>query len=221
MKVIITGATGMVGKGILLECLKNDKISEVLVIGRKSVEMNHGKLKEIVHKDFFNLESIKDELTGYDACFFSLGISSFRMNEEDYTRITYDLTMSFAKVLFSLNPTMVFNYISGAGTDGTEKGKSMWARVKGKTENDLRNLGFKGSYGFRPGLIKPERGLKTQTGIYKIFMPLARGLYPIVNLFAPNSAVDTGQIARAMIYVSENLPNMKVLEPRDINKYAH
>ena len=165
MKVIITGATGMVGKGVLLECLSNESVTSVLVINRKSVDVQHPKLKEIIHKDFFDLSTIRNELTGYNACFFSLGISAFRQSEETYTRITYDLTMNFAKELLALNKDMTFIYVSGTGTDSTEKGRTMWARVKGKTENDIFELGFKNAYAFRPAYIKPEANAPSSTPV--------------------------------------------------------
>lgn len=220
MKVIITGATGMVGRGVLRECLVNPIITDVLVVGRKSVGIKHDKLIEIIHEDFFNLNAIEEDLAGYDACFFCLGVSSFRMNERDYSKITYELTLNFAKLLADKNPNFVFNYVSGAGTDATEKGNSMWARVKGKTENDLKKLPYKRSFAFRPGIIKPEKSLPTQTKLYKLLMPLVRGLYPIVKWIAPNAAVTTQQIALAMIYVVRHNPSIGVLESKQINQYS-
>ncbi|UCG28530.1 MAG: hypothetical protein JSV24_04000, partial [Bacteroidales bacterium] len=153
MKIVITGATGMVGKGVLYECLDNPDIKDVLIVNRTPVGMDHPKMEEILIPDFFDLEGITKDLAGFDACFFCLGVSSFRMSEENYTRITYDLTLNFAQTFLKQNRDSVFCYISGAGTDSSEKGRIMWARVKGKTENDLLKLPFKASYMFRPGFI--------------------------------------------------------------------
>ena len=160
IKAIITGATGMVGEGVLHECLLSPDVESVLVINRRPCGVSHSKLKEIIHKDFFDLSPIKDQLKHYNACYFCAGISSVGKKEDEYTRITYDLTMNFAKTLVELYPDMTFTYISGLGTDSTEKGKIMWARVKGKTENDLMKLPFKASYMFRPGFIQPTKSLK-------------------------------------------------------------
>jgi len=165
--VIITGATGMIGKGVLLECLDSDLISEVLVIGRNSIGMQHPKLKELVHRDFSNFSDVRSQLAGYDACFFCLGISAAGLNEEQYKRITYNFTLALAKTLFELNPQMTFNYVSGQGTDSSEKSRMMWARVKGKTENDLLTMGFKHAFMFRPGMIIPLRGIKSRTKSYQ------------------------------------------------------
>lgn len=166
-KVIITGATGMVGKGILLECLDHNEISEVLVIGRSSVKMNHPKLKELIHADFTDFSKVKDQLKSYDGCFYGLGISADGLSEAQYRKISYDFTMSLAKTLLELNPGSTFNYVSGQGTDATEKGRMMWARVKGKTENDLLNMGFKQAFMFRPGIIIPLRSIKSGTKSYQ------------------------------------------------------
>ena len=157
-KVIITGATGMVGKGVMLECLESSKIEEVLVINRTSLGMQHPKLIEILLQDFQNVSSLKEKLSGYDACFFCMGVSVIGLSEEDYLRITYLTTKSFVDTLYQINPNMVFNYVSGAGTDSSENGGTMWARVKGKTENMIFGKGFKDAYAFRPGAIIPEKG---------------------------------------------------------------
>jgi hypothetical protein len=215
-KVIITGATGMVGKGILLECLDHEAISEVLVIGRNSIELKHPKLKELIHKDFADFSEVKNQLKGYDACFFSLGISAAGLTEEQYTRITYTFTLSLAKTLKELNPKMTFNYVSGQGTDSTEKGRMMWGRVKGKTENDLLKMGFKEAYMFRPGAIIPLRGIKSRTKsyqfMYNYFMWLVKGIKAI----SPNSVVSTTQIGLAMINSMLKGYDKKVLTPKDI-----
>jgi NADPH:quinone reductase-like Zn-dependent oxidoreductase len=215
-KVIITGATGMVGKGILLECLDHEEISEVLVIGRNSMGMKHPKLKELIHKDFADFSEVKNQLKGYDACFFSLGISAAGLSEEQYTRITHTFTFSLAKTLRELNPEMTFNYVSGQGTDSTEKGRMMWARVKGKTENNLLKMGFKGAYMFRPGAIIPLRGIKSRTKSYQFMYDYFMWLVKGIKAISPNSVVSTTQIGLAMINSMLKGYDKKVLGPRDI-----
>lgn len=217
-KVIITGATGMVGKGVLLECLDHESISEVLVINRSSLGMEHPKLKEILLKDFAQLETVQNQLKGYDACFFCMGVSVLGLNEESYTQITYNITKKFTDVLYALNPNMVFNYVSGAGTDSTEKGRSMWARVKGRTENYVLNKGFKDAYAFRPGGIIPERGIKSRTGWYNAFYVLTRPLFPLMK--KSKSITTTTRIGQAMIYTLFHSQESKHLESKDINAMA-
>ena len=215
-KVILTGATGMVGKGVMLECLDHEAIDKVLVIGRNSIKMEHPKLKELVHKDFTDYSGVKDQLSGYDACFFCLGISAAGLSEDQYTKITYDYTLLLAKTLFKNNPQMTFNYVSGQGTDSTKQGRMMWARVKGKTENDLLNMGFKQAFMFRPGAIIPLRGIKSRTKsyqfIYDYFMWLVKGIKAI----SPNSVVNTTQIGLAMINAMLKGYDKNVLKPKDI-----
>lgn len=216
MKVIITGATGMVGKGILLECLDHESISEILVIGRSKVGIEHPKLKELIHKDFTNFSDVKEKLNDYDACFFSLGISSQGLNKEDYKIITYDFTLALAKTLFEINPEMTFNYVSAAGADSLEKSRMFWACVRGKTENDLLQMGFKQAFMFRPGAIIPLRGTKSKTKstqfLYDYFMWLVKA----IKAFAPNLVVDTTQIGLAMINSVTIRYTQKVLNPKDI-----
>lgn len=215
-KVIITGATGMVGKGVLLECLDHPSISEVLVLGRNSISMEYPKLKELIHKDFSDFSNVKTEFDNYDACFFCLGISAAGLKEDEYTKITYTYTLSLAKVLFGINPDMTFNYVSGEGTDSSEKGRSMWARVKGKTENDILKLGFKNAYMFRPGAIIPLKGIKSRTPMYQFFYDYLMWLIKLIKLISPNSVVNTTQIGLAMINtLFTNYPE-KVLRPKDI-----
>ena len=168
IKAIITGTTGMVGKSVLLECLESDHVESVLIVNRKSINLSHPKLVEVIHSDFHNLDDIKEKLTDYNACFFCMGISSIGMNEDEYTKITFNIIQQFADVLHNLNSEMVFNYVSGTNTDTTEKGSTMWARVKGKTENYILKKGFKDAYMFRPGAIIPEKGIKSSTGWYNI-----------------------------------------------------
>lgn len=204
MKIILTGSTGMVGKGVLLECLNNSKVEAVLVINRKTVDIQHPKLTEVIHADFFDLSSIQNKLSGYDACFFCLGISSFRQSEETYKRITYDLTLNFAKALLQEKKNMTFIYVSGVGTDNTEKGNTMWARVKGKTENDLSNLGFKKFYAFRPAYIKPDSNTPASSVFYRFTSAISVALHPIIKTLFPKYTTTTEQIGKAMIEVVEN-----------------
>tara|TARA_B110000008_G_scaffold239784_1_gene246700 strand:+ start:16319 stop:17002 length:684 start_codon:yes stop_codon:yes gene_type:complete len=221
LNVIITGATGMVGKGVLLETLKDNTVKKVLVINRESVGIQHPKLKEIIHQDFFNLKEIENELIGYNACFFCLGISSFMMPEDKYTKITYNLTLNFAQTLHRVNNgKMTFNYVSGAGTDSSEQGKSMWARVKGKTENDILNLGFDGFYAFRPAYIKANKDAPTKTLVYKIPLYLTLVLHPVIAFLFPNFTTTTQSIAKAMIEVVINGFTKAQLESKDINLLA-
>jgi len=212
IKAVITGATGMVGEGVLHECLLHPNVESVLVINRKPCEVKHEKLKEIIHKDLFDLSSIEDQLTGYNACYFCAGVSSVGKNEDEYKRITYDLTISFANTLVKLNPDMPFCYVSGVGTDSTEKGRSMWAKIKGKTENDILKLPFKSSYMFRPGYIQPTKGLKNTYKAYKLFALF----YPILKLIFPKYVTTLREIGSAMINVTLYDSDKQILECRDI-----
>ncbi len=216
MKIIITGATGMVGKGVLLECLDHDKIDQVLSIGRSQLEMEHPKLKQIIHSDFSTYESIKSELSGYDAAYLCMGVSAAGLSEEKYTEITYSYTLNLAKTLLELNPEMTCIYVSGEGTDSSEKGRSMWARVKGKTENDLLALGFRQAFMFRPGGIIPLRGIKPSSKLYRVLITYLKWLIYLVKALAPNSVVNTTQIGIAMINASLGGYDKSVLKPRDI-----
>lgn len=219
-KVIITGATGMVGRGVLLECLDHPEISDVLVIGRSKTGIKHKKLNELTHTDFTDFSVIKEKIAGYDGCFFCLGISAAGLGEAEYKRITYDYTLSLANELLKINPNITFNYVSGEGTDSSEKGKMMWARVKGKTENDLLALGFTKAYMFRPGVILPLRGIKSRTRSYQFMYDYFMWLVKIIRYLSPNSVVSTTQIGLAMIHsISHDYPE-KVLRPKDIIKFA-
>jgi uncharacterized protein YbjT (DUF2867 family) len=214
IKVIITGATGMVGEGVLFECLQNENVSEVLIINRRHYDLEHPKLKELIVPDFFQLEQFASTITGYDGCFFCAGISSVGMKEDKYRLITYDTTLAFAKTILAHNPNLVFTYVSGAGTDSSEGGKLMWARVKGKTENDLQELPFKGQYNFRPGLMLPFDGQKNWNSIYKYLGKLFR-------LFMPKKVLTIKEVGRAMINaVTRGYPK-PVLEIPDIRKLAN
>lgn len=216
IRAIITGVTGMVGEGVLHECLQNPHVEAVLVINRKPCGVSHPKLKEIIHKDFFDLSAIEDQLSGYNACYFCLGVSSVGMKEPEYYKLTYTLTMNLAQTLSKLNSDMTICYISGAGTDSTEKGKSMWARVKGKTENDLMKLPFKQAFAFRPGLMKAHKGAKNTLTLYKYLS----WLYPIIKALAPNSACTIAEVGQAMINVTLHGYETRVLEVKDIIEAA-
>lgn len=213
MNIIITGATGMVGEGVLLECLENYAVKKVLMINRKPSAIKHPKLEELIVLDFMQLNRYADFLQGYDACFYCAGVSSVGMNEIKYTYVTYDTTLAFARALSEINPNMVFNFVTGSHTDTSENGKIMWARVKGKTENDLMKLPFKGQYNFRPGFMKPFKEQKNVKTILKIMIPLFPVLFPKKTL----TLKDVGQ---AMINtVKEGYPK-QILEIEDIKILA-
>ena len=195
IKVIITGTTGMVGEGVLAECLVHPDVEKILVIGRRSCGVVHPKVSEILHADFNNLDPVADQLSGYNACFFCLGVSSVGLKEEEYYSLTYTLTMNFAELLAAQNPDMTFCYISGAGTDSTEKGRINWARVKGKTENDLMKLPFKNVFACRPGFMLPSREAKNIPGYFGIF----RFLYPALRPLFPKYVSTLKEVALAMI----------------------
>ena len=210
-RVIVTGATGMVGEGVMHECLLNPDIEEVLVINRRPGGFTHPKLKEIVQGDFFDLAPVRDQLQGYQACFFCLGVSSVGMKKEEYFRLTYTLTMHFAETLSTLNPEMTFCYVSGAGTDSREKGAG-WASVKGKTENALQKLPFRQVYNFRPGFIRPTPGLSNAHSFYKYI----GWLFPVGRLLYPNGFCTLHELGLAMIRVAGQGYEKKIIEGRDI-----
>jgi nucleoside-diphosphate-sugar epimerase len=212
IKAIITGATGMVGEGVLHECLLDERIEQVLVINRKPCGVSNAKLKEVIQGDFFNFSAIEDQLSGYNACFFCLGVSSVGMKEPEYFKLTHTLTTHVGDTLNKMNRGMTFCYISGAGTDSTEKGKLMWARVKGRTENDLSKIPFKEVYNFRPGIIEPTEGLKNTLSLYKYF----GWLMPIIRLIAPNHICTLKQLGIAMINVVAIGYEKHTLEVKDI-----
>jgi uncharacterized protein YbjT (DUF2867 family) len=219
MKVLLFGATGMVGQGVLRECLLDADVTEVVTLGRTATGMRHAKLREIVHRDLFDYAPIEGELSGFDACFFCLGVSSFRMSEADYTRLTYDLTMAAARTLARLNPAMTFVYVTGAGSDSTEHGRSMWARVKGRTENALLRLPFKAAFMFRPGAIVPMHGVRSKTALYQAMYSLTRPVLPVLQRVFPNAIVTTEQVGRAMLAVAKRGAPAAILESRDIAEY--
>ncbi|WP_312993510.1 NAD-dependent epimerase/dehydratase family protein [Chryseobacterium flavum] len=213
LKIIITGATGMVGEGVLMECLGNPNVSEILSISRKSSGKKHPKLKEYLVPDFLKINIDDENLKGYDACFFCAGISSIGMNEEDYTRITYETTIHFAKAVLHQNPEMVFNYVSGAQTDSSESGKTMWARVKGRTENALKRMNFKAVYNFRPGFMKPVEGQLNVKWFFKPFI----WFFPV---FLPSKSLTLHEVGRAMINAVQKGYPTSTLEIRDIKNLA-
>jgi uncharacterized protein YbjT (DUF2867 family) len=216
IKTIIFGATGMVGEGVLHESLNHSDVESVLVIGRKSCGVRDKKLTELIHADFFDYSTIERNLKGFNACFFCLGVSSVGMKEEAYTRITYGLTMHAARTLSRLNPEMSFSYVSGTGTDSTEHGRSMWARVKGKTENDLMKLPFKNAFMFRPGFIKPTKGLKNAYALSS----LLGLLYPILELLFPKYVCTLEDLGIAMIQAAGHGSPKRILENKDIVQLA-
>ncbi len=213
IKVIITGATGMVGEGVLFECLQNTKVSEVLIINRRHYELTHPQLKELIVPDFFQLSQFTESVKGYDACLFCAGVSSVGMKEDRYTHLTYDTTMAFAGALTEVNNNMVFAYVSGAQTDSSESGRMMWARVKGKTENDLMKLPFRAVFNFRPGAMLPFDGQKNWKSSYKF-------IGKIIKVFAPKSVLTMHEVGRAMINSVTTGYSKKVLEVSDIRQLA-
>lgn len=217
MKVILFGATGMIGQGVLRECLLDPDVESVLAIGRNTPRQQHEKLRTLMHNDFLDFSSIKNDLSGYDACFFCLGASSVGMKELDYQRVTYDITLSAAQTLAKLNPNMTFIYVSGAGTDSSEQGRSRWARVKGRTENALLKLPFKAAYMFRPAYIQPMHGIVSKTMLYRFFYIVIGSLFPVLKVLYPKSVTTTEQVGRAMIKVAKYGAQKAVLENQDIN----
>lgn len=213
INVIITGATGMVGEGVLQECLKNDAVEKVLIINRKRYDLQHPKLKQVVVPDILQIDELGDELLEYNACYFCAGVSSIGMNEQDYTKLTYELTLNFANKLLNKNADMTFCYVSGSGTDSSEIGKTMWARVKGKTENDLLKLPFKAVFNFRPAFMRPSPGAKNVKGVLKFIA----ALYPILRPFNKSYFLTLEEVGKAMIVVTLNGYNKNILEVQDIS----
>ena len=211
MKVILTGATGYVGEGVLLECLKHPEVEHVLVVGRRTCGREHAKLKELLVPDFMKLEAVKDELRSYDACFFCAGVSSLGKGEEAYTRLTYDTTMAFARALHAVSPQATFTYVSGAGTN--PDGRQMWARVKGRTEQDLSTIGFRQQFNFRPGIMTVTPGMKNP-------MWWMRVLVPVFGLVMPWVTCSLKQVGLAMIHAVQRGYPKNVLEVKDIKELA-
>jgi uncharacterized protein YbjT (DUF2867 family) len=212
LRVILTGATGMVGEGVLHECLQHPDVEQVLVIGRRSSGITHPNLKEIIHPNFYDLSPIEGQLAGYNTCFFCLGVSSVGMKEAQYYHLTYDLTLHVAQTLSRLNKDMTFCYISGAGTDSTEKGRSMWARVKGKTENDLTRLPFKHVYNFRPGILQPTKGLNNTLSFYKYL----GWMIPVIRKLSPKYVTTLKELGLAMINAAARGYDKQIIEVPDI-----
>jgi uncharacterized protein YbjT (DUF2867 family) len=216
MNVIIFGATGMVGQSVLRECLCDPDICSVMAIGRTVSGVRHEKLREIVQADLWHYAAIESELTGFDACFFCLGVSSAGMREAEYAHLTYDLTLAAAGTLCRLNPQMAFIYVSGSGTDSTEQGSSMWARVKGRTENALLRLPFKAAYMFRPGVIRPLHGIRSRTRSYRMLYALLAPVLPLAQRAFPAAIATTDTLGRAMIEVAKHGTAKTYLENADI-----
>ncbi len=217
MNVLLFGATGMVGQAALRECLLDPRVRRVLTVGRRATDQRHDKLRELVLSDVADLSSVESEVTGFDACFFCLGVSSVRMSEERYTGLTYDLTLAVARTLARLNSSMTFLYVSGAGTDSSESGRTMWARVKGRTENALKQLPFKAAYMFRPGIIVPLHGITSRTTWTRLLYAVTTPLHPAMTALLPNHVTTTEQLGQAMIFVAANGYPSPILEIRDIN----
>jgi uncharacterized protein YbjT (DUF2867 family) len=217
MKVILFGATGMVGQGVLRECLLDREVESVLSIGRNATGQQHEKLHEIVHQDFSDFSAIAGSLSGYDACFFCLGVSSAGVKEQEYRHVTYDITMAAAQTLAKLNPDMTFIYVSGAGTDSSERGRVMWARVKGETENALLRLPFKAAYMLRPAYIQPMHGIRSKQKLYRALYAVMAPLYPVWRALLPRYVTTTEQLGRAMLKIAKHGAPKQVLENQDIN----
>jgi uncharacterized protein YbjT (DUF2867 family) len=218
VKVILFGATGMVGQGVLRECLLASDVDNVLAIGRTGTGQQHAKLQEIVRSDLFDLSPIESRLSGFDACLFCLGVSAAGMSEQDYRRVTYELTISVARTLVRLNPGMTFIYVSGAGTDSSERSRMMWARVKGKTENDLLKMPFRAAYMFRPGYIQPLHGVRTKTKWYGALYAVMGPLYPMWKRLLPKYVTTTECVGRAMLNAARHGTPKRLLENQDINE---
>ena len=220
MKIILLGASGMVGQGVLIECLRDPRVERVLSLGRTSGGRNHAKLQELAHADLYDLSSVEDQLRGYDACFYCLGVSSVGMAEAEYTRVTYDMTLAVANRLVRLNPGVTFIYVSGASTDSSEQGRSMWARVKGRTENALRRLPFKAVFLFRPGGIQPLHGVRPKVGWIRAIYTATAPLLSLAVRYAPGAMTTSERMGLAMINATARGGPSRVLESRDINDEA-
>lgn len=220
MKVVIFGASGMVGSGALLECLDDSRVDSVLIVGRRPCGARHPKVSEIVHADYFDYASLQPRLAGCDACFFCLGVSSAGMTEDAYRHLTYDLTLAAAEAMAAANPRMVFCYVSGEGTDGTERGRVMWARVKGRTENALLRLPFRAAYMLRPAYIQPLRGVRSRTPLYQAFYVALGFLYPVLRRLAPRYVTTTVAVGRALIRLAAEGYPERIVRSDDINRLA-
>jgi uncharacterized protein YbjT (DUF2867 family) len=219
MNVVLFGATGMIGQGVLRECLLDPGVERVVSVGRSATGQQQPKLREVVHRDLHDFSAIESELAGVDACFFCLGIASAGMSEEDYSRITYGIAAAAADTLARLNPDMTFVFVSGAGADSTESGRIMWARVKGKAENAILRLPFKG-YVFRPAFVQPLHGIRSRTTLYRVFYVILAPLMPLIRRLFPGSVTTTVEVGRAMLDVARNGAPKRVLESKDIRRAA-
>ena len=220
VNVMIFGPTGMIGAGTLLECLADSRVASVVAVGRRPTGHAHAKLREVLHVDFFNYDNLSEHFASCDACFFCLGVSAVGMTEARYSQQTYDLTLAAARAMLVANPQLTFCYVSGAGTDSTEQGRSMWARVKGRTENALLALPFRAAFMFRPGFIQPMKGVRSSTGWYQAIYTLAAPLYPVLHRLFPGSVTTTVSLGRAMIEVAANGYSERILSSREINRLA-
>jgi len=219
MKILLFGATGMVGQGVLRECLQESGVTEVLAVGRTPTAIQHSKLKDLVQNDLMNYRPIEQELRGYDACFFCLGATAAGRTEEEYAAINYEVPVAVGTTLAQLNPGMTFIYVSGAGTDSTEHGNIMWARVKGRTENKLLNLPLN-AFMFRPAFIQPMHGEISKTRAYRIFIAAFKPVFPLMRTLFPGFVTTTDRIGRAMLNIARNGNTKRILESRDINSAA-
>jgi len=220
MNVVIFGATGMVGAGVLLECLADPRVASVLVVTRSPTGRSHRKMREVLHADFLDYSALRADFATCDACFFCLGISSLGLSESAYTRVTHDIAMAAAREMVAANPHMTFCFVSGVGTDSTGQGRTMWARVKGKTENALLALGFRAAYMFRPGYIQPIGDVQSKTGWVQTAYDIARPLYPLIHRLLPNNSTTTSILGRAMIQVAAMGYTKPVLYSADFNTLA-
>jgi len=220
MKVVLFGATGMVGSGVLLECLDSPRVASVVSVSRSSTGVSHPKLREVLHRDFLEFKTIREDFVGADACFFCLGVSSTGMREAEYRSLTHDVTLAAATEMLAVSPQLTFIFVSGDGTDSTERGRSMWARVKGKTENDLLAMPFKAAYMFRPGFIQPLRGVRSKTPAYQAMYNVTRPITPMLRALFPRHTTTTVNMGRAMIEVAvEGFPR-SIINSADINALA-
>ena len=219
MKVVLFGATGMVGGGVLRECLKDDRVSEVLAVLRSPCGVSHPKLREVLRSDFFDYDDAREAFRGADACFFCLGVTAVGKSEAEYRHLTFDITLAAARTLAELNPGMTFCYVSGQGTDSSERGRIMWARIKGKTENELLRLPLH-AYMFRPGYIQPLGGIQSKTLVYRVFYKVMAPLYPLLRRLTPNMVTTNESVGRAMIALAVSGYPSPILEVRDINRLA-
>jgi uncharacterized protein YbjT (DUF2867 family) len=216
MNVLILGATGMVGQGAMRECLLDGGVTHVVTLGRTPTRQTHPKLREIVLGDLLDLSAVEDQLTGLDACFYTLGASAAGLSEAEYARINYEMTLAVAETLARLNPSMTFVYVSGAGTDRSERGRVMWARVKGRTENALLRLPFKAAYMLRPGIIVPMHGVRSKTKLYRVFYTVMTPLLPILKALFPRAIITTEQLGRGMLRLARSGYSKHVLEAADL-----